>query len=84
MEYVKSPVIIDAQQWHPGIVIAGIHEETLCDIGVCYQNYFINTLEGKMVIHDGDWIITGIEGEMYPCKDSIFQKTYQKVISTNP
>lgn len=36
----------------------------------------IDTLEGKMLASPGDWIITGIHGEQYPCKPDIFEKTY--------
>ena len=36
----------------------------------------INTLEGDMIGNVGDWLITGVNGEQYPCKDDIFQKTY--------
>lgn len=39
----------------------------------------ILTLEGQMIGNPGDWLITGIEGEQYPCKDSIFRKTYREV-----
>jgi hypothetical protein len=39
----------------------------------------INTLEGKMLASPGDWIITGICGEQYPCKPDIFEKTYELV-----
>ena len=41
----------------------------------------IHTLEGDMVGQVGDWLITGVNGEQYPCKDDIFQKTYEKVES---
>ena len=37
----------------------------------------IDTLEGRMHASPGDWIITGVHGEQYPCKDDIFRKTYQ-------
>lgn len=37
----------------------------------------IETLEGTMVANPGDWIITGVEGEQYPCKPGIFEKTYE-------
>jgi hypothetical protein len=40
---------------------------------------FIRTLEGDMEAKLGDWIITGVEGEIYPCKPLIFEKTYEKV-----
>lgn len=39
----------------------------------------IETLEGKMRGEVGDWLITGVKGEQYPCKDEIFQATYEPV-----
>ena len=39
----------------------------------------IETLEGVMHAEPGDWIITGVNGERYPCKPDIFEKTYEKV-----
>lgn len=39
----------------------------------------IYTLEGTMKADIGDWIITGIRGEQYPCKPDIFAATYEKV-----
>lgn len=41
----------------------------------------IQTLEGIMTGNRGDWIIKGVEGEIYPCANSIFQVTYEKVES---
>ena len=38
---------------------------------------FINTLEGKHFIREGDYIITGVKGERYPCKPDIFEMTYE-------
>ena len=40
---------------------------------------WIDTLEGGHIVCPGDWIITGIDGEVYPCKDSIFQRTYDLI-----
>jgi len=40
---------------------------------------YIATLEGKMKISPGDYIITGIKGERYPCKPDIFEATYEAV-----
>ena len=37
----------------------------------------IKTLEGKMTANPGDWIIKGVNGEIYPCKPDIFAKTYE-------
>ena len=39
----------------------------------------IETLEGTMVGEVGDWLITGVRGEQYPCKDDIFRETYEPV-----
>ena len=39
----------------------------------------IETLEGIMHASPGDWIITGIKGEQYPCKPDIFEETYERV-----
>lgn len=39
----------------------------------------IATLEGVMVASPGDWIIQGVQGELYPCKPDIFEATYEPV-----
>ena len=39
----------------------------------------IQTLEGTMRADDGDWIIQGIRGELYPVKPDIFEQTYERV-----
>lgn len=38
---------------------------------------YIHTLEGLMKAEKGDWIITGVNGEQYPVKPDIFEKTYE-------
>lgn len=43
------------------------------------EKMYIQTLEGVMKADPGDWIITGIRGEKYPCKDDIFKETYEPV-----
>ena len=40
----------------------------------------IKTLEGTMKADVGDWIITGVKGEKYPCKPDIFEATYDLVV----
>lgn len=40
----------------------------------------IRTLEGNMIADDGDYIIKGVDGELYPCKPGIFEKTYEEVV----
>jgi hypothetical protein len=37
----------------------------------------VDTKEGKHVASPGDWIITGVQGEKYPCKPDIFAATYE-------
>lgn len=47
---------------------------------LCTERAEIETLEGVMTAEPGDWIITGVKGERYPCKpDIIFAATYEQV-----
>lgn len=39
----------------------------------------IKTLEGTMTGSIGDWLIKGVQGEIYPCKPEIFDMTYERV-----
>lgn len=43
------------------------------------KEIYIDTLEGVMHASVGDFIITGVNGEQYPCKPDIFEKTYERV-----
>lgn len=74
----KKPVVIEATQWSGW-------EEGPHDLGI--QHYpenngfyankgWISTLEGTHIVTPGDWIITGVKGEKYPCKPDIFEVTY--------
>ena len=50
------------------------------------KSFKIKTLEGDMNVSKGDYIIKGIKGEFYPCKEDIFKKTYldfAEYVSTN-
>jgi len=72
MKFRKKPVVIEATQWfkdgdHPAVR----HRER--GYGAIY------TLEGVHTVKPGDWIITGVKGEFYPCKDEIFKMTYEPV-----
>ena len=90
MKFRKLPVVIDAEQYKPGME----------DGYNCYEfpngkflGYFkkgeayprsklvpvIETLEGNHEITPTDWIVTGVKGERYPVKDDIFKMTYEKV-----
>lgn len=47
---------------------------------VMFHNHgWIDTLEGGHIVCVGDWVITGVKGENYPCKPDIFEMTYEKV-----
>jgi hypothetical protein len=71
MKFRKKPIVIEAEQWFPGKEVDGVI--------VGNWKPFVETLEGNMPIAEGDWIITGINGEKYPCKKDIFEKTYELV-----
>lgn len=43
------------------------------------DKFIVETLEGTMTGEAGDYLIIGAEGEKYPCKSSVFEKTYVKV-----
>ena len=40
---------------------------------------WVETLEGGHIVCPGDWIIEGVENEFYPCKNNIFERTYDPV-----
>jgi hypothetical protein len=42
------------------------------------HDVFVHTLEGRMIVSRGDWVIQGVYGEFYPCKDEIFRATYEE------
>lgn len=87
MKYRKKPVVIEAIQFEDNSDrIIEIHEFMGGDtIRVNYEDkdnpYLkIETLEGIMKASVGDYIIKGVNGEFYPCKPDIFEKTYERVI----
>ena len=42
-----------------------------------HKPFIVHTLEGEMLGQPGDYLIRGVEGECYPCKKEIFEKTYE-------
>lgn len=58
-----------------------ISGEKQCDIcgRTMHDHGWIDTLEGGHRVCPGDWIITGVKGERYPCKPDIFDETYEPV-----
>ena len=78
-KYRKKPVIIEAVQWfkdgdHPAVRIHQHGGQVLVN-----GRAYIDTLEGPLLVTPGDWIITGVKGEHYPCKPDIFAATYEAV-----
>jgi len=45
--------------------------------GPIEKEEFIETLEGRMKASVGDYVITGVQGEQYPCRADIFDQTYE-------
>ncbi len=46
---------------------------------IMHNHGWVDTLEGGHIVCPGDWIITGVKGEHYPCKPDIFEATYERV-----
>jgi hypothetical protein len=86
-KYRKKPVVIEATQFNTppdfNVDIAGVLFHANCgdERAGCSLDgrYYVETLEGPLVVSNGDWIITGVKGEIYPCKPDIFDATYEKV-----
>jgi uncharacterized protein YhdP len=85
-QFRKKPVVIDAfrlgSQWPDWWAEAHARDEAITfnhdgrwrggpDYAV------IKTLEGTMRANNGDWIIRGVKGEIYPCKPEVFAETYE-------
>ena len=84
MKYRKKPVEIDAIQWVSDNIeqvyeMLGDNLIINTDEDKDEVKHFINTLEGKMEMSWGDYIIKGVNGEFYPCKPDIFELTYEKI-----
>lgn len=84
--YRKKPVVIQAVQHFSNMgtetnaIPHWLIEAALN--GTIYakdSSTYIKTLEGDHIVSDGDWIIQGVRGELYPCKPVIFDMTYDKV-----
>lgn len=80
-QYRKKPVVIEAMRWMGDNwpEITEWHESSLSNTFISFEldELKIKTLEGVMTADLGDWIIKGVRGEFYPCKDEIFQATYE-------
>jgi hypothetical protein len=83
----KKPVVIEAYQFHNRVMeddrpawLTAAHERgdvTFHPRRDAPGYLTIKTLEGDHRADDGDWIIQGVKGELYPCKPDIFATTYE-------
>lgn len=82
-KYRKKPIVIEAWQVNPNL---GSAPRWLLDAMATtihtnggFLPITIDTLEGTMTANYSDWIIKGMKGELYPCRDDIFTATYEEV-----
>jgi len=89
-KYIKKPVAIEAVVWTGGNhreMFDFLEEKYDSSISTDGENFFISharvqgglvikTLEGEHIASIGDYIIKGIKGEFYPCREDIFKATY--------
>lgn len=91
-DYRKKPVVIQAEQFHAdhrpwpfGVVQYRPMPDTSDRAQSSLDgHYFVQTLEGPLIVSEGDWIIRGVKGEYYPVKPDIFSATYERVESDEP
>lgn len=90
--FTKKSVTIEAVQFTEALRDAIVLDGAPCPEGVkrgattwrqkdrkvWRADFFIDTLEGRMNVEIGDWIIKGVKGEFYPCKPDIFEMTYDR------
>lgn len=82
-KYRKKPVVIDAVKWdgRSGAIFPLAPFENAIEPPEVNEDgtLDITTLEGVMTADIGDYIIKGVQGEIYPCKPDIFEQTYELV-----
>lgn len=90
MKYRKKPVVIEAIQWTGNTTEIKEFCGNNCSYnvedsawrvgkGIPREELIIHTLEGDMKASRNDYIIKGINGELYPCKPDIFERTYEMI-----
>jgi hypothetical protein len=85
----KKPVVIEAAIYEfgmeDGFVVDGRYYDKSGPVPRSMKRIpAIKTLEGRHEISPGDWIITGVKGERYPCKPDIFAMTYEPARLESP
>ena len=87
MKFRKKPIVIEAEQFNYttdkssrfGAKTGDMFMEYPVLVDELGPHLTIPTLEGEHRANPGDWIITGVKGERYPCKPDIFAMTYEAV-----
>ena len=85
---IKKQIKVEAYRWfseskdYPLWFLKEIENRNISESEDKFYGKFlwVSTLEGVMCAREGDWIIKEVEGEIYPCKHSIFEKTYDIVL----
>lgn len=74
----------DGRMTREGMVVRRFRRPHIDGQDVCqhcqhrmHEHGWIDTLEGGHIVCPGDWIITGVQGERYPCKPDVFEATYE-------
>lgn len=85
MRYRNRPVEIDAFQYYDTMMrnSAPSWFVDATENGIVYYRegkVYIKTLEGEHLVSNGDYVIKGVKGELYPCKPEIFKMTYEPVL----
>lgn len=83
-KFRKKPVVIEAVQFGGVEDIPKIFKfcptaKSQINVETMETRFIIPTLEGDHICSRGDWIIRGIAGEFYPCKNEVFQLSYERV-----
>jgi hypothetical protein len=79
-KYRKKPVVIEAFRWLTDRVPDWWRAKSVDAVVSAGSGVVtIRTLEGDMDAQPGDYIIQGVQGEIYPCKPDIFEQTYERV-----
>ena len=87
-KFRKKPVIIEAISFEEFVQFAKNTTEhphwciPYQGVNITHENderYLIPSLEGVMDFTPQDMLITGVAGEIYPCKIEIFKQTYEEV-----
>lgn len=82
MRYRKKPIVIEAVRYMLDDSLPDWFMDRVTSNDILLNrdgSLFIKTLEGTMYADFGDYIILGVNGEVYPCKPEIFEKTYEVV-----